>query len=154
MAYPLLPTVVYMGEVPQLLTWTVTNFDSDIRLDFLAHHDSPEEQDDIMFPPEILQYMHKAVLKEEEEEWRREITAKEKLPEIFEGNPSEAENFIYEFAAYFMAHDDEPVLASPVTRVALTSPESREKRWINGLISNCSGLSYRTSKTQESEVPS
>ena len=49
-----------------------------------------------------------------------EIAAKEKLPEIFEGNPSEAEHFIYEFTAYFMAHDNEPVLASPVTRVALT----------------------------------
>ena len=64
--------------------------------------------------------MHKTVLKEEEEEWRKEITAKEKLPGIFEGNPSEAENFIYEFAAYFMAHDDKPELDSPVARVALT----------------------------------
>ena len=73
-----------------------------------------------MFSPDILKYMHKTVLKEEEEEQKREIAAKEKLPEIFKGNPSEAENFIYEFAAYFMAHDDEPVLASPVARVALT----------------------------------
>ena len=73
-----------------------------------------------MFSPDVLKYMCKAVLEEEEEEQRREITAKEKLPEIFEGNPSEAENFIYEFAAYFMAHDNEPVLASPVVRVALT----------------------------------
>ena len=29
-------------------------------------------------------------------------------------------DFIYEFAAYFMAHNNEPVLASPVVRVALT----------------------------------
>ena len=72
-----------------------------------------------MFSPDVLRYMHKTDLKEEEEQ-RREITAKEKLLEIFEGNPSKAENFIYEFVAYFMAHDDKPVLASPVTRVALT----------------------------------
>ena len=64
--------------------------------------------------------MHKKVLKDEEEEQRKETAVKEKLPKIFEGNPSEAESFIYEFAAYFMAHDDEPVLASPVTRAALT----------------------------------
>ena len=111
---------VYVGEVSQLSTWMVTNFNSDIRLNFLAHHDSPEEQDDIMFSPDVLRYMCKTVLDEEEEEWRKEITAKEKLLEIFEGDPSKAENFIYEFAAYFMAHDDEPVLASPVARVALT----------------------------------
>ena len=84
----------------------VINFNSDIRLNFLAHHDSPEEWDNIMFSPEMLRYMHKTVLKEEEEQQRREIAAKEKLLEIFEGNPSEAENFIYEFAAYFMAHYD------------------------------------------------
>ena len=120
MAYSLLPATVYVGEASLLLTWTVVNFDCDIRLDFLAHHNSPEKQDDIMFSPDILKYMHKMVLEEEEEEWRKEITAKEKLPGIFEGNPSEAENFIYEFAAYFMAHDNEPVLASPVARVALT----------------------------------
>ena len=46
--------------------------------------------------------------------------AKEKMPGIFEGNPSKAEHFIYEFAAYFMAHSKELVLASPVTQVALT----------------------------------
>ena len=34
--------------------------------------------------------------------------------------PSKAEHFIYQFTAYFMAHDNEPVLASPVARVALT----------------------------------
>ena len=73
-----------------------------------------------MFSPDVLRYMCKTVLKEEEEEWRKEITAKEKLPGIFERNPSKAENFIYEFAAYFTAHDDEPVLASPVTKVVLT----------------------------------
>ena len=60
------------------------------------------------------------ILEEEEEEWRKEIAAKEKLPKIFKGNPSEAEDFIYEFAAYFMTHNNEPVLASPVARVALT----------------------------------
>ena len=64
--------------------------------------------------------MHKAVLKEEEEEQRRKIAAKEKLLKIFEGNPSKDEDFIYKFAAYFMAHNNEPVLASPVTRVVLT----------------------------------
>ena len=73
-----------------------------------------------MFSPDVLRYMHKTILEEEEEEWRKEITAKEKLLEIFEGNPSKAENLIYEFTAYFMAHDDEPVLASLVARVALT----------------------------------
>ena len=73
-----------------------------------------------MFSPDVLKYMCKTVLEEEEEEWRKEIAVKEKLLGIFEGNPSEAENFIYDFAAYFMAHDDKPVLASPVTRVALT----------------------------------
>ena len=96
------------------------DFDSDIRLNFLAHHNSPEERDDIMFSPEVLMYMCKAILKEEEEECRMEATAKEKLLEIFEGNPSEAEHFIYQFAAYFIAHNEEPVLASPVARVALT----------------------------------
>ena len=120
MAYSLVPATVYAGEVSQLLTRMVTNFNGDIRLNFFAHHNSPEEQDNIMFSPEVLRYMHKAVLKEEEEEQRREIAAKEKLPEIFEGNPSKAETFIYKFAAYFMAHDDEPVLASPVMRVVLT----------------------------------
>ena len=72
-----------------------------------------------MFPPEVLTYMQRAILDEEEEECRMETVAKEKLPDIFEGNPSEAEHFIYEFAAYFMAHDEEPVLASPVAQVAL-----------------------------------
>ena len=47
-------------------------------------------------------------------------TAKEKLPKIFEGNPSEADHFIYQFIAYFMDHDEEPVLASPVAKVVLT----------------------------------
>ena len=58
--------------------------------------------------------MCRAILNEEEEDLRMEAAAKEKLPEIFEGNPSEAEHFIYEFAAYFMAHNKEPVLASSV----------------------------------------
>ena len=96
------------------------NFDGDIRLDFLAHYDSPDRRDNNMFSPDILMYMCKAILKEEEEEQRMGIAAKEKLPEIFEGNLSEAENFIYAFAAYFMAHDNELVLASPVARVVLT----------------------------------
>ena len=96
------------------------DFDSDIRLDFLAHHNSSKRKDNTMFSPDILMYMCKALLKEEEEEWRMEATAKEKLLEIFKGNPSEAEHFIYEFAAYFMAHDKEPVLPSPVARAALT----------------------------------
>ena len=109
-----------MGEVPLLSTWTVTDFNSDIRLNFLNHHNSPEEWDDTMFSSDMLRYMCKAALEEEKEEQRRETMAKEKMPEIFKGNPSEAENFIYEFAAYFMAHDDKPVLASPVTRVVLT----------------------------------
>ena len=65
-------------------------------------------------------YMCRVLLKEEEAEQRKEATAKEKLLEIFKGNPSKAEHFIYEFAAYFMAHDEEPVLASPVARVVLT----------------------------------
>ena len=43
-----------------------------------------------------------------------------KLPGIFEGDPSEAEHFIYKFATYFMAHDEKLVLASPVARAALT----------------------------------
>ena len=73
-----------------------------------------------MFSPDILMYMHRALLKKEEEEHRMETTAKEKLPEIFKGNPSKVEHFIYKFTAYFMAHDEELVLASPVTRVALT----------------------------------
>ena len=119
-AYSLLLAIVHVSEVSLLLTWMVMNFNGDIRLNFLAHHGSPEEWDDIMFSPEVLRYMCKKVLKDEEEEQRKEITAKEKLPKISKGNPSKAENFIYEFAAYFMAHDDEPVLASPVTRAALT----------------------------------
>ena len=96
------------------------NFDSDIRLNFLAHHDSPEERDNIMFSPEVLTYMCKAILNKEEEEHRMETVVKEKLLDIFKGNPSEAEHFIYQFAAYFMAHDKESVLASPVARVAFT----------------------------------
>ena len=73
-----------------------------------------------MFPPEVLMYMCRAVLNEKEEEYWKEVTAKEKLPEIFEGNPSKAEHFIYEFTAYFMAYDNELVLVSPVAWVALT----------------------------------
>ena len=73
-----------------------------------------------MFPPEVMMYMCRAILNKEEEECRKEATAKERLPEIFKGNPSEAEHFIYEFAAYFMAHNEESVLASPVAQVALT----------------------------------
>ena len=96
------------------------DFDGDIRLDFLAHHNSPERRDNIMFSPDILMYMCKTILEEEEEEQRMEMATKENLPEIFKGNPSKAENFIYEFAAYFMAHDNEPVLASTVVRVVLT----------------------------------
>ena len=98
----------------------VTNFNGDIILNFLTHHDSLEEWDDTMFSPDILKYMCKMILEEEEEERRKEIATKEKLPGIFKGNPSKAEDFIYESATYFMAHDDKPVLASPVTRVALT----------------------------------
>ena len=73
-----------------------------------------------MFPPEVLAYMWRAILNEEEEEHRKETTAKEKLPEIFKGDPFEAEHFIYKFTAYFMAHNEEPVLASPVAWAALT----------------------------------
>ena len=73
-----------------------------------------------MFSPDVLRYMRKEILEEEKEEQRKEITAKEKLPEIFEGDPSTAEHFIYEFTAYFMAHNNELVLASPVARAALT----------------------------------
>ena len=68
MAYSLLPTTVYAGEVSLLSTWMVTNFDSDIRLNFLTHHDSPEEWDNIMSSPDVLRYMCKTILKEEEEE--------------------------------------------------------------------------------------
>ena len=81
---------------------------------------TPQKKDDIMFPQEVLMYMHKAILKEEEEEHKMEAAAKEKLLEIFKGNPSEAEHFIYQFTAYFMAHNNELVLASPVVRIALT----------------------------------
>ena len=73
-----------------------------------------------MFPPEVQVYMQRAILSEEEKEHRKETTAKGKLPETFKGDPFEAEHFIYEFTAYFMAHDKEPVLASPVAQVALT----------------------------------
>ena len=73
-----------------------------------------------MFLPDVLMYMCKAILNEEEEGCKMEATAKEKLLKIFEGNPSEAEHFIYQFSAYFMAHNNELVLASPVARVALT----------------------------------
>src|SRR5580692_1455241 len=76
-----------------------------------------------MFSPDVLRYMRKTLDKEEEQE-RREATptAPEeiKLPKIFGGDPTEAEQFIYQFAAYFMAHDDEPRLASPAARAALT----------------------------------
>ena len=132
----------------------VMDFDGDIRLNFLAHHDSSKQRDNTMLSPDVLMYMWKAILKEEKEEQRMEAAAKEKLPEIFEGNPSEAEHFIYQFAAYFIAHDKEPVLASPVARVALTLSQVKgEKKWINGLISSCNGSNYRISKTQELEVP-
>ena len=73
-----------------------------------------------MFSLEVLTYICRDILNKEEEECRKIVATKEKLPEIFEGNPFKAENFIYQFAAYFMAHDDEPVLASPVAQVALT----------------------------------
>ena len=73
-----------------------------------------------MFPPEVLMYMHKAILNKEEEECQKEAAAKGKLPEIFNGDPTEAEHFIYEFSTYFMAHNEEPVLASPVAQAALT----------------------------------
>src|SRR5580692_9210711 len=76
-----------------------------------------------MFSPDVLRYMRKALDKEEEQE-RRETTpmAPEeiKLPKIFGGDPTEAEQFIYQFAAYFMAHNDEPRLALPAARAALT----------------------------------
>ena len=120
MAYSLLPIKSRWVKYRSYQLRQVTDFDSDIRLDFLAHHNSPEERDDTMFSPDVLMYMHKAILDEEEEEHRKEVAAKEKLPEIFKGNPFEAEHFIYQFAAYFMAHDEELVLASPVTWVALT----------------------------------
>ena len=87
-----------------------------------------------MFPPEVLMYMCQAILNEEEEECRIAITAKEKLLKIFEGNPSKAEHFIYEFAAYFMAHDDELVLASPVAQVALMLSQVKGEevdQWVN-----------------------
>ena len=84
-----------MGEVLLLLTQTVTDFDGDIRLNFFTHHDSPGERDNAMFSPDVPRYMHKAILNKEEEEHKIEVAAKEKLLEIFEGNPSEAEHFIY-----------------------------------------------------------
>ena len=90
-----------------------------------THHDS-SRKDDTMFPPEVLMYMCKAILNKEEEEHQKETVAKGKLPEIFKGNPTKAKHFIYEFATYFMAHDEEPVLASPVAQVALTLS------WIKG----------------------
>ena len=73
-----------------------------------------------MFPPEVQMYMCIAVLNEEEEECKREVAVIEKLLEIYKGNPSKAEHIIYQFTAYFMAHNDEPVLASPVVWVVLT----------------------------------
>ena len=94
---------------------------------------TPQKQDDTNFPPEVLTYMQRAILNEEEEEHRKETTAKEKLPEIFKGDPSEAEHFIYKFAAYFMTHDEEPVLASPVAQVALTLSQIKEEvdQWVD-----------------------
>ena len=64
--------------------------------------------------------MCRAILNEEKEECKAEAATKEKLPEILGGDPSEAKHFIYQFTAYFMAYDDEPILASPVAWVALT----------------------------------
>ena len=87
-----------------------------------------------MFSPEVLTYMCKAILNKEEEEHKMEATVKEKLLEIFEGSPSEAEHFIYQFAAYFMAHNEELLLASPVTRVALTLSQIKGEevdQWID-----------------------
>ena len=63
-AYSLLPAQACVGEVSLLLTWMVTDFNGDIRLNFLAHHDSPEERDDTMFSPEVLMYMCKTILNE------------------------------------------------------------------------------------------
>ena len=79
-------------------------------------------------------YMCKTILKEEEEEHKTEAAVREKIPEIFEGDPSKAEHFIYQFAAYFMAHDNEPVLASPVVWVALTLSHIKGEevdQWVN-----------------------
>src|SRR5580692_8744605 len=76
-----------------------------------------------MFSPDVLRYMCKALDKEEEQERHKAapMALKEiELLKIFGGNPTEAEQFIYQFAAYFMAHDDEPRLASPAARAALT----------------------------------
>ena len=42
-AYSLLPTRSLVGEVSLLSTKASTDFNGDIRLNFLAHHDSPEE---------------------------------------------------------------------------------------------------------------
>ena len=77
-----------------------------------------------MLPPSVLQYMRQEVLREEaaeqQQERERAEAARVKLPEIFVGDTSKAEEFIYQCAAYFLAHDDEPRLASPAARVALT----------------------------------
>src|SRR5580692_2506020 len=90
-----------------------------------------------MFSPDVLRYMRKALDKEEERE-RHETTptAPEeiRLPKIFGGDPTEAEQFIYQFAAYFMAHDNEPRLASPAARAALTLTCIRGEevdQWVN-----------------------
>ena len=109
------------------------DFDGDIRLDFLNPPQLLKRRDG-MFSPDVLMYMCKTLLQEEEEEHRREAAVKEKLPEIFKGNPSKAEHFIYQFAAYFMAHDNELVLASPVTRVVLTLSQVKGEevdKWVD-----------------------
>src|SRR5580704_16812939 len=90
-----------------------------------------------MFSPDVLKYMHKVLDKEEEQE--RHETApmapeEIRLPKIFGGDPTEAEQFIYQFAAYFMAHDDEPRLASPAARAALTLTHIRGEevdQWVD-----------------------
>jgi hypothetical protein len=76
-----------------------------------------------MFLPDILRYMCKTLDKEEEQE-KHEATAMAPkeigLPKTFGGDLTEAEQFIYQFAAYFMAHDNELRLASPAARAVLT----------------------------------
>jgi hypothetical protein len=90
-----------------------------------------------MFSPDVLKYMHKVLDKEEEQE-RCEAalmpSEEIRLPKIFRGDPTEAEQFIYQFAAYFMAHDDEPRLALPAARAALTLTRIRGEevdQWVD-----------------------
>ena len=75
MAYSLLPARSLAGEVSQLLTQMVTDFNSDIRLDFFSPPQLPKRRDDIVFPPDVLMYMCKAILNKEEEECRMDVTS-------------------------------------------------------------------------------